>query len=409
MSNKPRVLMIITQDTKKEESDFLRAELEKGGVEVVHLDPSVRKTLGGAEISPEDVAAAAGKTIEEVRALGHEGKCQAVMIEGALAIARTRHAVEPFSGIISIGGSMGTTLSTTIMQAFPYGLPKLMVSTMASGFTAPFVGVKDITMANSVCDVSGFNSISADVYRNAAHAMAGMARGYDPDRCNGDKPLVLITTLGTTEKSVRRIREALQADGNEVMVFHSAGGGGTTLDAIVQDRDVALVLDLSATEIMDRLHGGVCAGGPDRAMPALRKGVPTVLAPGNADFIIGGPIEQAREQFPGTKYHMHNAALTAVRTRDENLRALADEYARMVEEAHGPVRIFVPLGGFSSHDSPEGHLYDTSKPAPFAEYLRKVVSSEVPVEAIDAHFNDEAFSDALIAAARDYLKTGVPA
>jgi uncharacterized protein (UPF0261 family) len=406
---KPKVLLIITQDTKEEEGRFVRAVLEEAGVDVVHLDPSIRKTVGGAEIAPEEIAGAAGKTIEEVRALGHEGKCQAVMIEGALGIALERHAAEPFSGVISVGGSMGTSLSTAIMQACPYGIPKLMVSTMASGFTQPYVGVKDIIMSNAVTDISGINSISGDVYRNAALAMAGMAKGYDPAAHADDKPLVLITTLGTTEKSARRIREALEADGAEVMVFHSSGGGGPTFDAIVKDRDVALALDLSITEIMDHLHGGLADTGPERGMAALRKGVPTILAPGNADFIIAGPIDVAEQQFPNKRYHVHNPALTAVRTGTEELEALADHMAKMVGEAMGPVRIFTPLGGFSNHDSPEGHLYDTSLPGPFAEYLRQAVPDSVPVDAVDAHFNDEAFSDRIIEAARDYLKAGTKA
>ncbi|MBC2778632.1 Tm-1-like ATP-binding domain-containing protein [Parasphingopyxis marina] len=406
---KPKVLLIITQDTKEEEGRFVRSVMEEAGVDVVHLDPSIRKTVGGAEIAPEEIAGAAGKTIEEVRALGHEGKCQAVMIEGALKIALERHAAEPFSGVISVGGSMGTSLSTAIMQAFPYGIPKLMVSTMASGFTQPYVGVKDIIMSNAVTDISGINSISGDVYRNAALAMAGMAKGYDPAAHEGDKPLVLITTLGTTEKSVRRIREALEADGAEVMVFHSSGGGGPTFDAIVKDRNVALALDLSTTEIVDHLLGGLADTGPERGMAALRKGVPTIIAPGNADFIIAGPIDVAEQQFPGKRYHVHNPALTAVRTEAKELEILADHLAKMVGEATGPVRIFTPLGGFSNHDSPEGHLYDTSQPGPFAAYLRKVVPDDVPVDAVDAHFNDEAFSDTIVAAARDYLKAGAKA
>jgi uncharacterized protein (UPF0261 family) len=406
VSADPRVLLIITQDTKEEEARFMRRTLEAAGVSVIHLDPSIRRTVGGAEISPEAIAEAAGSTIEDVRALGHEGKCQAVMIEGALKLALETHARTPLSGIISVGGSMGTSLATAIMRAFPYGLPKLMVSTMASGFTAPYVGVKDIAMMNAVTDISGINSISRDVFRNAALAMAGMAKGYDPTQRN-DRPLVLITTLGTTEKSVRRIREALEADGCEVMVFHSSGAGGPTLDSIAAERDVALVLDLSTTEILDHLHNGLANAGPDRGKAALKRGIPTIFAPGNADFIIAGPIEDAHARFPGKRYHVHNAALTAVRTGMDELRPLADHLAAMIAEARGPVRMFVPLKGFSNHDSPEGHLLDLSVPGPFADYLRSVMPAHVPVEAIDAHFNDVAFSDAITAAARSMMR--VPA
>ena len=399
---KPSVMFICTQDTKEEEARFTRAALEAAGVDVVHLDPSVRRTVGGAEISPEMVAQGAGMTIEQVRALGHEGKCQDAMIRGAIAAAHEWDAKSPVSGILAVGGSMGSALAGALMQSFPYGLPKLIVSTMASGFTKPYMGVKDIAMMNAVTDTAGINTISRDVFRNAANAVAGMAKGYERDK-GPDKPLVLITTLGTTEMSVKRIRQALESDGCEVMVFHSSGAGGPTLDGLATDKDVSLVLDLSQTEILDHIFGGLADSGPDRGKAALRKGIPTIIAPGNADFIIGGPIDISQVQFPGRRYHEHNPQLTAVRTGVEDLKKLADHLAANVREAKGPVRVFTPLGGFSSHDSSAGHLQDLSVPGPFAEYLAQVMPENVPVTAIDSHFNDEAFSSAVIAAAREML------
>lgn len=398
----PNVLLIITQDTKQQEAAYARQILEEAGCSVIHLDPSIRRTVGGAEISPEDVSAAAGHSIEEVRALGHEGKCQAVMTEGAVKCALTVHEKQGLSGVLAVGGSMGTGLAGSVMQALPYGLPKLIVSTMASGFTKPYLGVKDIAIMNAVTDVSGINSISGEVYRNAALAVAGMAKGYAP-AAPSTRPLVLITTLGTTEKSVKPIREALEADGCEVMVFHSSGAGGPTLDGIAAERDVALVLDLSLTEILDHIHGGLADSGPDRGKAALQRGIPVVFAPGNSDFIISGPIEVAQVQFPGKKYHMHNPALTAVRTDLADLKPLADHLAAMFADAKGPVSFFVPLKGFSNHDSPYGHIHDPSIPAPFAEYAQSAMPGNVEFRAIDAHFNDEAFADVIIAKARELL------
>ncbi len=183
-------------------------------------------------------------------------------------------------------------------------------------------------MMNAVTDISGINSISREVYRNAAAAVAGMAAHYEP-AANPEKPLVLIGTLGTTEKCVRRVRETLEADGFEVMVFHTSGAGGPTMDSIAADRDVAAVLDLSLTEMVDTLFGGLCAGGPDRGKAGLAKGVPTIIAPGNVDFIIGGPIEAAQQQFPGRRYHVHNPALTAVRTNLDDLKKIADHVAAL--------------------------------------------------------------------------------
>ena len=405
---RPRVLLVATQDTKEEEARFLRRHLEDYGCEVVHLDASVRRTVGGAEISPEQIAGAAGQTIEEVRALGHEGKCLAVMIEGAVKTALETHQGQGLSGALALGGSMGTALAGAIFQQLPYGLPKLIVSTMASGFTAPYVGLKDIAMMNAVTDISGINSISREVYRNAAAAVAGMAAHYEP-AAGQARPLVLIGTLGTTEKCVRRVREALEADGFEVMVFHTSGAGGPTMDSIAADRDVAAVLDLSLTEMVDTLFGGLCAGGPDRGKAGLAKGVPTIIAPGNVDFIIGGPLEAAQQQFPGRRYHVHNPALTAVRTNLDDLKRIADHIAALAGEAKGPVQVFVPLGGFSNHDSDQGHIHEPDLPAPFADYLRSVLPADIHLETRACHFNDPEFADAIVAATRALVREKQPA
>nr|WP_321507861.1 Tm-1-like ATP-binding domain-containing protein [uncultured Celeribacter sp.] len=403
-ATRPKVLMIVTQDTKREEAAYLRATLEGAGVDVIHLDPSVRKVVGGAEIGPEEVAAATGKTLEEVRAIHHEGKILDKMIEGAVACALAVHEKTPISGILSIGGSMGTTMGTTVMRAFPYGMPKMMISTLASGMTAGFVGVKDICMLNSVCDISGLNSISHDVYRNGALAVAGMAMGYEPIH-SGEKPLVLVSTLGTTEACSRRVREGLEADGFEVMVFHTTGNGGRTLETICAERDVAAVVDMSLVEINDFLRGGMCAVGPDRAATAVQKGIPVVFAPGNVDFYIM-PSQHAvgAAPFEGRGYHVHNSALTAVRTTEEDLMHLADHLAEIIKDATGPVRFFVPRKGFSHHDSPDGPLPRPNLPPVFEAQCKEAFGAAAPVVGIDSHINDSIFADALLTAVREVAR-----
>jgi uncharacterized protein (UPF0261 family) len=396
--------LIVTQDTKELEGRFLRQCLDEAGCDVVHLDPSVRRTVGGAEISPEAVAAAAGTTLEAIRAIGHEGKIQEVMIKGSIRCALEAHRQRPLSGILSIGGSMGTTLSTAVMREFPYGLPKLMISTLASGFTAPFVGLKDIAMLNAVCDISGINSISREVYRNGAFGVAGMARHYAP-RAKDSRPLVLASTLGTTERCLRRLREALESDGYEVMVFHTTGIGGQTLDAIAAERDVAAVVDMSLVEINDYLNGGVCSAGAERSQAAIRRGIPVIFAPGNVDFyIMPTPLATGDRPFGGRPFHIHNAALTAVRTNARDLERLADHMVGFLAGAMGPVRFYVPLQGFSNHDSTEGHLHDTSQPPLFADYVQKVMPRTVDVHRVDAHINDPLFADTLAAAVREMAR-----
>ena len=398
MTTKPRVLMIITLDTKATEAQFVREQLEANGVDVVHLDASIRNTVDpNVEIPPERVAAAAGKTLQEVRDLKHEGKCQAVMIEGAVKCALAVHAKTPIGGIIGVGGSMGTSLATVVMQAFPYGMPKVMVSTMASGFTRPFVGAKDIIMFNPVCDIAGLNSITRDVFRNAAIATASLAKAYSPARVE-PKPLIAMGTLSTIDRCTVRVRKALEEKGYEVMVFHTLGTGGMALDQIVTERDVAAVIDTSLVEHNDFLNNGLCSAGPDRSKAALKKGIPVIFAPGNADFMVAGPIDLAKAQFPGKRYHMHNHALTAVRTEAPELQRLAEHLGKLIAaEAKGPVSFFVPLKGFSHHDSPEGHLHDPSLCPVFATALKKALPASVDIREFDCHINDPQFADAIVA------------
>jgi uncharacterized protein (UPF0261 family) len=396
----PRVLMIVTQDTKELEGRLLRQCLEEAGCEVIHLDPSVRCTVGGAEIGPEAVASAAGTTLEEIRALGHEGKIQEVMIAGSIRCALDAHRKRGLAGILAIGGSMGTTLGTAVMREFPYGLPKLMISTLASGYTAPFVGLKDIAMLNSVCDISGINSISREVYRNGAFGLAGMARHYEPVGAAAN-PLVLVSSLGITEQCLRRLRGSLEADGYEVMVFHTTGNGGRTMDAIAAEREVAAIVDMSLVEINDYLNDGICSAGPERATAGIKRGIPTIFAAGNIDFfIMPSELAKGERPFGGRRFHIHNAALTAVRTDQQDLQRLGDHLAKILREAVGPVRFYVPLKGFSSHDSTEGHLHDPSQPPLFADYLEKVLPPAVEVRRVEAHINDALFADTLFEAVR---------
>lgn len=397
MNSQPKVLMIVTLDTKAVEARFIRDVLESQGVAVVHLDASIRaSTDPGVEIPPEAVAAAAGQTIQQVRDLRHEGKCQAVMTEGAIKVALQRHAEAPFSGIIGVGGSMGTTLGSMVMQAFPYGLPKVMVSTMASGFTKPFVGAKDITMFNPVCDIAGLNSITRDVFRNAAIAVAAMAKAYSPVRVEPE-PLIAMSTLSVIDACTVRVRQQLEAQGYEVMVFHTLGTGGMALDQIVRERDVAAVVDTSLVEINDFLNNGLCSAGPDRAKAALEKGVPVVFAPGNADFMVSGPLEMAQQQFPGKRYHVHNAALTAVRTEAEELQKLARHMGGLIAQAKGPVSFLVPMTGFSNHDSPDGYLHDPSLCPVFADAMEAAMPPGQHITRYPGHINDPAFADAIVA------------
>ena len=404
MSNQPNVVLIYTSDTKQAEGAFLRATLEAGGVRVIHLDPSIRPAPDvGADIPPAEVAAEAGSTLEQVRDLKHEGKCQAVMTEGATKRLRRLYDEQAINGVIAVGGSMGTGLACTAMQQLPFGLPKMMISTMASGFTRPYVGTRDIIMVHSVADISGLNTVTRSVFRNGALAMAGMATHYQPATVS-DKPLVLLSTLGTTESCSKRVRQLLEAQGCEAVTFHTTGTGGAALDEIAAEQDVACVVDMSLVEINDLINGGLCSAGPDRCKAALSKGQPVVFAPGNVDFIIAGPIDVAREQFPGKRYHEHNPALTAVRTDAGDLANFVDHMAGLIAESTAPVTFLVPLKGFSNHDSPAGYLLDLEMPPKLFELLKATLPERVDLRALDCHINDPAFAEALVEAAMTHCR-----
>jgi uncharacterized protein (UPF0261 family) len=409
MDEKPRVLLVATLDSKEVENRFIRERLEENGLEVYLLDASIRGTVdGGAHITPDQIAAAVGTTMPEIRALNHEGKCMALMIEGSIALAHELDERVGLSGIIAAGGSGGSTLGAAVMRTFPFGLPKVLISTMASGMTKPFVGTKDIMMLNSVCDVAGLNTVTRRVFENGALALAGMAHGYKPVAPSG-KPVVAMSTLSTTDRCSTRVRAALEQRGSEVMVFHSQGTGGVAMDETVREQNVSLVVDLSLIEVGDNLAQGLYDGGPDRCKAALEKGVPAIFAPGNIDFLVAGPIADAERRFPGRRYHIHNAAVTAVRANADDFRRLAEHMAGLIKEAKGPVAFFVPLLGFSSHDSPQGHLHDPSLPPVFAEHLQKVMPAGVLVEVLPCHINDAPFADRIIAQAIAFQEQTPPA
>ena len=396
MANRPKVLMIITQDTKEVEARYLRKCLEDSGLEVYHLDPSIRHTVdAGADITPAQIAAAAGKTMPEIRALNHEAKCLEIMIRGAIPCAHELDGRVGLSGIIGVGGSLGTALCTAVMRTFQFGLPKVMISTMASGNTRPFVGTSDMIMVHSVCDVLGLNTVTRRIFENSALALAGMAHGFKPCVSSG-KPLVVISTLSVTEKCCLAIRKAVEQRGFEVMVFHTSGTGGATMDEIIRDQEVSVVVNLSLIEVSDFLSQGLFSGGPDRCKASLEKGIPTIFAPGNIDIIVAGPVEDAKKRYPDRRYHVHNASLTAVRSGAEEFRRVAEHMAGLIKEAKGPVAFFVPLLGFSDHDSEQGHLHDPSLPPVFAEHLRKVMPPGVPVVEVPCHINDEPFAHRII-------------
>ncbi len=402
-----RALIVATMDTKGREAVFLKEILEDQGLQVLILDAGIRgQSPIPVDITNLDVARAAGSSLEQVRSLKQEGQALEAMISGAVKIVGQLIKEGKIDGIIGLGGSMGTTLGTAVMRALPIGFPKVMITTMASRNTRPFVGTKDILMLHSVCDLSGLNRITREVLHNGALALSGMVRGRRNDHdkvIEGEKPLVAVSTLGTTEACVVLLRERLEETGREVITFHTVGSGGQAMDEIIEGEDVELSLEISLHELMDHLFGGDYDAGPNRATAALKKGVPTVMVPGNTDFLVTGPLEEAKKKFPGRIYHVHNSAITVVRTTSNEMVTLAQALARSCMEAKGPVAFLIPLGGFSAFDSPGSPLEDKGARYAFRDALKDGLPPGISVFESRHHINDPQFVDELLQVAKDIL------
>jgi uncharacterized protein (UPF0261 family) len=283
------------------------------------------------------------------------------------------------------------------MRTFPIGFPKVMISTMASKNTRPFVGTKDILMLHSVCDLSGLNRITRKVIREGGLALAGMVKGIQK-QVSETSPLVAISTLGTTEACALRVREGFEKRGREVITFHTVGSGGEAMDELIRDEDVERVVDLSLHEIGDNLFGGDYDAGPNRALAALEKGVPTLLVPGNTDFLVSGPLAVTKARFPGRRYHVHNAAISTVATGPEEMKGIAGRVAELCNRARGPVSVLIPMGGFSAFDSPGGPLESPEIRRIFSERLKASLPSGIRCVESQAHINDPEFAASILEA-----------
>lgn len=396
MEEKPGVLLIVALDTKEEEARYVENILKAEGLAVHIMDPGILGDPSYAvSISREDVAKAAGTTLAAARAVGHEGKAQAMVVKGAVKCALDYYEKGKIKGIMSIGGSMGTGMGTAVMRAFPIGVPKVMVSTMASGNTKPYVGTKDILMLHSVCDIAGLNGVLRKVLQNGALAIAGMLKGQKIDSSE-QRPVVAMSSLGTTDACAVIVRKALVSNGYEVITFHTNGTGGVSMDEMIREGHVNAVVELSLHEIVSNRFGGFYDAGPERGKASLEMGIPTILAPGNIDFRAVGPYKDTQKAYPDRKIHAHNAALTALRVSKEEFTEIAGVFAEMWNSAKGPIAVFLPAKGFSSHDSEKGHLYEPEFPPSLIDPLIKLLNKDIPLQVLPYHINDSRFAEALV-------------
>lgn len=396
----PTIAIIGTFDTKGAEFAFLRERVELHGTHTVTVNCGV---LGEPAFTPDvgaaEVAAAGGSSIEELAARQDRGEAVAAMARGAAEVTQGLHASGRIDGIVSLGGSAGTTIGTTAMRVLPVGFPKVMVSTLASGDTRPYVDTKDICMMYSVVDIAGLNSLSRRILANAAAAVAGMA-GAPPLAAGEDRPLIGATMFGVTTPCVTRARQALEEMGYEVLVFHATGTGGRAMEDLARGGFLAGLLDLTTTELADELVGGVLSAGPDRLEAAGGLGLPQVVAPGALDMVNFGPPETVPERFRDRRFYQHNPTVTLMRTTVEENAALGRLIAAKLNGAKGPTTFLLPLRGVSAIDRDGQPFHDPEADAAFRRELKANFSDRVRLVELDLHINDPAFA---AAAARELV------
>lgn len=386
------VVLVGTLDTKGGEYEFLRGRLRAHGVDVLLVDTG----SGGAplvepDVTAAEVAAAAGA---ELASLTDRGEAVETMARGAEVVVRRLHGEGRLQGILALGGSGGTSIATRAMRALPVGVPKLMVSTMASGDTRPYVGEADVAMMYSVVDISGINAISERILANAAAAVAAMAQVEIPRRAEA-RPLVGATMFGVTTPCVTRARERLEELGYEVLVFHATGAGGRSMEALARGGFLVGILDVTTTELADELVGGVLSAGPDRLEAAGELGLPQVVSLGALDMVNFGPLDTVPERFRGRNLYEHNPTVTLMRTTPDECRELGRTIGRKLAAARGPVALYVPLRGVSMIATEGGPFHDAPADEALREGLRETLSDAVELHELDLDINDPAFAEAM--------------
>lgn len=408
------VLLIGTLDTKGDEYAFVRERIRARGHHVVVMDLGV---LGDPPFAPdiaaEEVARAGGGELTRLRSAGDRGAAVEIMLQGARTLVGELHEGRKMDGVLGLGGGGGTAMITAAMRTLPVGVPKLMVSTMASGDTAPYVDVKDITMMYPVVDIAGLNPLSRRILVNAAGAVCGMMEeaarepteerpGGGPDRgtepateAPAERPLLAATMFGVTTPCVTGARERLEAVGFDVVVFHATGSGGRAMEGLVEDGYFAGVLDVTTTEWCDEVVGGVLSAGPHRLSAAGRKGIPQVVSVGALDMVNFGGPDTVPEAFRDRVLYRHNPSVTLMRTSPDECREIGARIAGQLGAATGPTVLVLPLRGVSMIDAEGEPFHDPEADQALFSALRSHLPSHVQVVEVDAHINDPPFADAL--------------
>ena len=388
------IVVIGALDTKGAEFAFVKAAIQDRGHAPLVINTGV---MGDPpfepEISASQVAEAGGKSLYELRAKADRGDAIAVMTKGVAAIILDLYENGQVAGVLGMGGSAGTIIGTSAMRALPVGVPKVMVSTLASADTSPYVGTRDVVMIHSVVDVAGINRISAQISANAVGAVIGMAETVLPEIAV--KPLIAASMFGNTTKLVDSCRKIMEDRGYEVLVFHATGTGGRTMEDLIGDGYFSAVMDVTTTEWADEVVGGVLSAGPDRLNAAGESGIPQIIAPGCVDMANFWARDTVPEKYNDRLFHEWNPNVTLMRTNPEENAEIGRILAEKANRSEGPVAVLLPLRGVSILDSPDGEFWWPEANQALFQAIKENLLHDILLNELDCNINDDEFAGAV--------------
>ncbi len=398
-----------TFDTKGKEFLYVKTLVEKLGITPYMIHTGVFAPAFEVDVTNSEIAAAAGYDIEEIVERKDRAMATEALSKGMEILVLRLYAEGKFDGIISFGGSGGTSLATPAMRALPIGVPKVMVSTMASGNVSQYVGTSDIVMIPSIVDVAGLNKISKTIFKNAVLAIAGMV-SLEPEQEAEEevsKPMVAATMFGVTTPCVDRAKAYLEERGMEVLVFHATGTGGKTMEALIQAGFFQGVLDLTTTEWCDEIVGGVLAAGSARCEAAVKAKVPQVVSVGACDMVNFGPMDTVPEQFASRNLYKHNPTVTLMRTTVPENREIGSMLASKWNQAETEMTVLLPAKGVSMIDA-KGQPFDgpEERKELFAAIREGIDNTKVEVLEVDNNINDTAFAELAAQKLLDLMEKG---
>jgi uncharacterized protein (UPF0261 family) len=390
------IAILATLDTKGAETALLRDEVLRFGGQTLVIDIGVMGEPAFApDISAETVAQAGGTTLAQLRNSANRSTTSEAMIAGVINILQERIGSNELHSLVSMGGTQGTNNAAAIMRDLPYGFPKLIVSTLASGNVASFVGIKDIVMMPSVGDILGLNPLLRHILSNAAGAAYGMALAYDgPDgERHSQKPMIAITNLGVLTQGTMRAIAEFEARGYETIVFHAVGSGGRAMEQMIREGLVAGVFDYALGDIGDAVLGGLRAADEDRLTVAAAHNVPQVVVPGGIDH-IGIALDKPNDvpaKFAGHLYSYHNPMILVPRPRRDETHAVVAELAKRLAGAGANTQFLLPTRGVSSYSAAGGALYNADFDTDIRDAVRTLMPPGLTVVEVDASAEDPAF------------------